>query len=285
MSWQFFAALNIVFFSLSTLVQRVLIKESKSRPITYTIVFNLFTGIVVLCIGLVTGMPLYSAVTVQMGFFLLLAIFLYGFGNLFIFKALKETEASKFTLIFATRVIFTIIVAVLFLSESFGLKEVIGTFFVFAGIFLVSKTSKKFVFNKGDLYAVIAAMLIGFANANARFVLHSFPIFPYMLLGFFGPAIVLSLIYPNEAKQGKIFLKKKPFGGMLLLGFFFAIANIGFFQAIKTGPSVSLVSVVILTSVIVTVILSILFLKERDNMWQKLLGALISFIGLVILSL
>ncbi|MDE2589920.1 MAG: DMT family transporter, partial [Patescibacteria group bacterium] len=276
MSWQFFAALNIVFFSLSTLMQRVLIKEGKSRPITYTIFFNLFTGIVLLLIGLFTHVLVFPVLTIQLVFFLLLAIFLYAFGNLFTFKALKQTEASKFTLIFATRVVFTILVAILFLSESFGIKEVIGTIFVFTGIVLVSHTSKKFHFNKGDLYGIIAAMCIGFANANARFLLHSLSIFPYMLIVFFGPVVVLSLIYPQEAKQGNLFLKKKALSGMALLGIIYAIANIGFFQAIKTGPSVSLVSVVILTSVIVTVILSILFLKERDNMWKKLLGALIS---------
>jgi len=285
MSWQFFALLNIIFFSLSTLLQRVLIKESKSRPITYTIFFNVFTGVFVLLIGLFAHVLVFSSLTIQLGFFLLLAIFLYAFGNLFIFKALKETEASKFTLIFATRVLFTIVVAVLFLSESFGIKEVVGTLLIFIGIFLVSKTSKKFVFNRGDLYSVIAAMLIGFANANARFVLHSMSVFPYMLFGFFGPALILSLIYPKEAKHGKIFLKRKAFGGIVLLSIFFAIANIGFFEAIKYGPGVSIVSSVVLTSVIVTVVLSIIFLHERTSIWKKLLGALISFAGLVILTI
>jgi transporter family protein len=285
MPWQFFAALNIVFFSFSTLLQRILIKESKSRPITYTIFFNVFTGTVVLLIGLFARIPIFQTIPLSLVVLLLLSIFLYAFGNLFIFKALKETEASKFTIIYASRVLFTIFVAILFLNETFGIREVMGTLLVFAGIILVSKTSKKIEFNKGDFYGIIAAMFIGFANANARFILHSMSIFPYMLIGFFGPAVILSFIYPREAKQGKIFLKKKAFGGMVLLGIFFAIANIGFFQAIKTGPSVSLVSVVILTSGIVTVVLSILFLKERDNIWKKLLGALISFIGLVILAL
>lgn len=285
MSWQVFAALNIVFFSLSTLMQRVLIKEGKSRPITYTIFFNLFTGIVILCIGLVTRVLIFPQITLHLGFFLLLSIFLYAFGNLFTFKALKQTEASKFTIIFATRVLFTILVAVLFLNETFGIKEIFGTLLVFIGIVLVSHTSKKFYFTKGDVYGVIAAMFIGFANANARFILHSMTIFPYMLIVFFGPAAVLSLIYPKEAKQGRVFMKKRALWGMILLGIVYAVANIGFFQAIKTGPSVSLVSVVILTSVIVTVVLSILFLKERDNMGKKLLGALISFIGLVILTI
>lgn len=285
MAWQLFALLNIFGYSVTTILQKHVIKESTSRPITYTIFFQLFTGIVIACIGFALHGITFAHINLTIGLFLLLGTFLYAFGNLFIFKSLKATEASKFTIIYSTRVLFTVIVATLFLSETFGIKEIFGTLLLFTGIIIISLKSKKFTFNKGDLYALIAAILFGLVNANARFLLQSIPVFTYMLFVFFPPTILLSFLYPNEAKHGSIFFKKNGFIKMTLLAVVYALANFGFFQALKLGPSASLVASVVLISVIVTVLLSIIFLNERKHMWKKLLGALISFIGLVILTI
>lgn len=284
MSWQFFLFVNIITFSITTLLQKILVRESSSKPISYAIFFQFFTGVVVSIVGFALHamrMPSIAAVWPN----LLLGTFLYAFANVFIFKALKQTEASKFTVIFSTRVLFTILASTILLGEIFTGKDIIGALFIFAGIILVSLKSNKFHFGKGDFYGFIAAVLFGFANSNARFILQAFSVYPYMMFVFFTPALLLGIIYPKEIKEAKVFLKGKVLTSICLLSLIYGIANIGFFEALKRGPSSSLVSTIQLLSVIVTVLLAILFLNERKNLLKKLLGTVISFIGLLILSI
>lgn len=285
MPWQFFLAINIFAYSVTTLLQKVLIKNQNSRPITYTIFFLLFTGIIVSLVGVSLHAITFPEITPVILVNLVLGTFLYAFGNVYIFKALKATEASKFTIIYSTRVAFTVLVSVMFLGELFSLKDILGAVLIFIGIVIVSIKSARIALNKGDVYSFIAAILYGLANANARFLLHTFYVFPYMLFVFFTPVLLLAIIYPKEIQHAKLFLKGRNFFAMCIVSVIYAIANIAFFEALKLGPSASLVSTVVLVGVIVTVILSIIFLHERENIGRKLLGALISFIGLVILSL
>ncbi|HEX8964950.1 MAG TPA: EamA family transporter [Patescibacteria group bacterium] len=285
MSWEFFLAGNILTFSITTLLQKVLLNGKNSKPIAYTLFFQLFTGIFVVIIGILLHAFVFPQLTLNLLFFLIIGIFLYAFGNLYIFKALKETEASKFTVIYSTRVLFTVLVAVLFLSESFVLKEIIGTIFIFSGIVIVSLKSNKIHLQKGDFYALIAAVFFGLANANAKFLLHSLAVYPYMAYVFFAPPILLGIIYPKELQYISHFLEKKNFIKMFWVSLFWALANICFFEAVKRTPSISILSAIQLTSVVVTVILSIIFLKERKNIGKKLLGTVISFIGLLLLTI
>ncbi len=285
MSWELFLAGNILTFSITTLLQKVLLSGKNSKPIAYTLFFQLFTGIFVVIIGFLLHAFSFPHITPFLLFFLIMGIFLYAFGNLYIFKALKETEASKFTVIYSTRVLFTILVAVIFLSESFVIKQMIGTILIFSGIVIVSLKSNKLHLQKGDLYALIAAVFFGLANANAKFLLHSFAVYPYMAYVFFAPPILLGVIYPKELQYISHFFEKKNFIKMFWVSLFWALANISFFEAIKRTPSISILSSMQLTSVIVTVILSIVFLKERKNIGKKLVGTVISFIGLILLTI
>jgi drug/metabolite transporter (DMT)-like permease len=284
MSWQLLIILNVFTFSISTLLQRVILQDKKSKPIAYAIFFQLFTGIITVFVGLFFGL-LQFPILFPLSIYLLLAICLYAFSNLYIFKALKKTEASKFTIIFTTRGLFNILASTLFLNESLTPLQICGAILIFVGVVLVSLKSTKLSFGSGDLFALMAAIFFGFANTNARFLLKHFTVFPYMSLIFIAPALLLSLIYPQELKNISFFLRPKIIMKVFLLCIFYFIANVTFFTALKIGSNSSQVTTAALTNVIVTVILSIIFLKERTNMWRKIIGATISFVGLVVISM
>lgn len=283
MSWQILILISVVLYSISVLLQRVLLRQNESRPVAYAMFFQFLTGIVLGVVGfLFADMSLPSNFS-DLFWNLILMVILYGFSNIFIFRSLKQIEASKFSIIFATRAFFTVLASSLLLKEFLTGPQFLGTLLIFSGVVLVNSKSSKLSFDKGSLLALLAALAFGSANTNDRFLLGSFNIYPYITIGFIAPSLLMAAVYPKELKHIKIFLDKKILKKMLILSVLYAFNAVAFFAALQKSDNSSQVASVNLTSVIATVVLAAIFLKERDNLPKKVIGAILSFVGLLLL--
>jgi transporter family protein len=283
MSWEILICLTVILYSISVLLQRIILKETDSNPILSSIIFQLLTGFFLTSIGLFLGkitLPPLQPLLIN----LFLMICFYGSSSIFLFKALKQSEASQVTIIFATRALFTILASSLLLNEGLTGKQFIGVLLIIAGIISVHLKSTKLSFGKGDLFAILAAIGFGFANTNDRFLLHHFTIYTYMSLAFIGPAILTSALYYKELKHISLFFRQSILQKMILLSFLYGISSITFFGALQLSPNSSQVAAINISSVIVIVLLSIILLKERGNIYKKIFGACLTFIGLLLLS-
>lgn len=283
MTWQFLILTSVFLYSISVLLQRILLREEKSDPITYSVFFQFLTGIIIGGFGFLFSDMSFPNLKPLL-FNLALMVLLYGFGNVFIFKALKALEASRFTIIFASRALFTILASSLLLREGLLPQQLLGTFLILSGVVLVNIKSAKLAFSKKELVALLAAASFGLANTNDRFLLQEFKVYPYVFLGFVLPAVLIVLLYPYTVKKVKLFLEGGVLAKMLLLCVIYAASAITFFSALQIADNSSQVVSINITSVIVTVLLAVAFLKEREYLTQKLLGALASFVGLLLVS-
>ncbi len=283
MTWQIFIALSVVFYSISVLLQRSILKESNSQPVAFSIFFQLLVGIIIGITGFFLGQSSLPPLG-PFAFFLALVTCLYGFGNAFLFKSLQITEASKFTVLFSCRAFFTILASTLFLQEGLGPKQLVGVLCIFSAVAIVSLKSTRFEFNKGDLFALIAAMCMGLANTIDRHLLQHLLLYPYVSFSFIVPSLFTAVMQPKEVKHLPLFWKKNLLPKVLLLCFLYSLAAITFYNALFLGTNSSQVISVNLTNVIVITVLSIFFLKERDNIPKKVIGAALSFVGLLLLS-
>lgn len=283
MTWQVLILTSVFLYSISILLQRILLKEDKSDPKAYSIFFQLLTGLLIGVFGLLFSHMSFPDIR-PLIFNLVLMTLLYGFGNLFIFQALKLIEASRFTIIFASRALFTILASFLFLQEQLSFRQILGAFFILLGVILVNIKSAKLRFSKKEAVALLAAMAFGFSNTNDRFLLKSFAVYPYVFLGFTIPAFFVMFLYPYTIKKMQVFLERKLLVKMFLLCVVYAVSSITFFFAFQKASNASQVVLINLTGVIITVLLAIIFLKERDYLPQKLLGAAAGFVGLLLVS-
>src|SRR5258708_15235402 len=280
--WIPIMAVNVISFSLTTLLQKVLLKGTQSKPISYAIVYQLLSGTLILLLGLVLGQITFLHI-MKSWISILITVFLLAFGNLFIFKSLKTIEASKYTVVFSTRLFFTILASSFLLSELLSFKQLIGAVGIFIGVVIVSWKSRNITFGKGEFFALLAAICFGLNNTNAGYVLRSLDVYTYLSLALVVPALLLSIIYPKEIQYIPHFLEKKMFGKLFLLCVFNTLANIAFFTALKIHHYASQLTAVNLISIILTVILSIILLRERSNFYQKLIGTIVTFLGLLLL--
>src|SRR5690606_5866856 len=119
------------------------------NPIAFSILFQLVVGLLIGIYAISTNsfnIPNLSPILLSFG----LMIALWVFNNAFLYKALKLTEASKFSIVYSSRAFFTILASSILLHQSLTLSGYIGTFFIFVGIIVVSIKSKKLQFHKGD---------------------------------------------------------------------------------------------------------------------------------------
>ncbi|MCG2688463.1 DMT family transporter [Candidatus Parcubacteria bacterium] len=282
MTWIIYATIAVVTGSFINILQRVLMKEKDSDPLTYTIALQLFGAVICFIFAFIKGFEMPPIREYPFNFFL--EALLYSFISLFTFKALKFIEASKTTIIFSFGTVVTIIASALFLNEALTGQRLLGTFLIIISIALVSKLKDFSAKGKGAIYALIAAVLGGLALVNDTYLLRFSDSVSYTAMAFLLPGILLSLLYPNSFKKLKIFLNPKLGRNMFLLCFIWSVSAIAFYLAIEKGALASQISPFSQSRVILTVLLGAILLKERENLLIKTIAAFLVVAGVMLIK-
>ncbi|MDP1538554.1 MAG: DMT family transporter [bacterium] len=280
MGWQLLVLISVLSYSVSVLLQRVLLKNEKSDPVAYSVVFQLVVGLVVLVYALIRGFSLSNLYPILPN--LILMTFLYGVGNILIFNSLKIGEASEFTIVFATRVFWTIAAAILFLGEAFSLRQGMGTLLIIASVILVSWKDNRFKLGKGGLFGLSAALCFGLAFANDAFILRNFDVPSYLAISFIVPALVVWLFNPRATKNMLPLIEKSMLRKLMILAVLYAVSAITIFLAYQVGRNSAQIASLNQTATILTVLLAVVFLQEKSNLLKKTVGAAISVLGVIL---
>jgi uncharacterized membrane protein len=200
------------------------------------------------------------------------------------YEALQKLDASKFTVLFSCRALITILTASFFLKEGLTFPQVLGTVLILLSIVLVNLQKLQFTFGKQEGYSILAAICFGVATTNDRTILQVYPLYTYVFLAFVLPSILLFATHPRIYKELGTFFSKSMLLKFGLLGVMFAASSLTFFRALQITTNSSLLVSANLTSVILTVALSVLFLHEKQDIPKKFIGAALSFMGLLLLQ-
>lgn len=149
---------------------------------------------------------------------------------------------------------------------------------------LVSWKRQKFSFGKGEKIAILAAMLFGLAFVNDAYLTKQLDVGFYMMIAFLAPSIFQTIIFPKKIVKMKPFLQPSFLKKLLLLGVLYALSAVTIFLSYQVGGNASKIAVLNQTVTIVTVLLAVFFLKETTNLSKKILGAILSFLGVVLVK-
>ncbi len=277
MSWLLLAIIGTIFFSLTILLQRVFLKEGQSNHYAYAVVFQLLVALIVFIYALFMGfnIPSFTSLSINWS----LVILLYAFANLALFRGLQIIEASEASILISSRAIWTMFGAAIFLGEKITYLRVIGTLLVVFGIAIILYRRKEWKFNKGYLLILCSAVLFGLAFTNDAFMLKTIDVLSFTVFAFGLPAIALLLIKPKITKEIGYFLETKRAIKMLGTSFLFAIAIVAIYSSYRAGGDASQIMPIMQLSIILTVLLSYIFLKERDFLLRKIIGSLLALAG------
>lgn len=179
--------------------------------------------------------------------------------------------------------IVTIIMSMIFLHDVLTATQLFGAVCIFAAVVIINSKKKKMVINKGMWYALAGSALYGSAVIFDTTIIRAFDAISFIPIGSFGTALVMILAYPKKFPLVVQQLKKVD-KNLLIYSVFYAICAISFYLALATGAKVGPVSAVARSAIILTVILSTIFLKERDDIPKKIIGAILTTVGVILVS-
>lgn len=282
MTWLFFVLLSVVFFSITNLLQRALMRKQDSNPIVYATIFQIFCTVIVASIAFARGFTMPPITSLPFNFLLL--AFFYAGMNFFLFKAYQTTQASTVTILMSSRALWTILVALLFLGETYNLTKTLGTAVILVAVFLVTKSPKNFRISKGELYVLAAAFCLGVASANDAYILRTAEPFSFTVIAFLFPTIVLLASHPKTIFEAKQLLSRNVLWRIIILSLVFSAAVLGSSLAYAHGAPASQAGPITNSAVILTVVLAAIFLKEREALVKKLFATVLVILGIALLS-
>lgn len=283
MSWLVLTLASAVSAAVTKILQKVLLTDTKSDPFAFAFVFQLMVAGIFLIYTVVTGtlepLPL-SEVWVN---FVAMTV-LYSLGNVALFKAFKEAEASEVTIIFVSSTLWSVVSAVILLGERLTSVNGVGIGLILAGVATVNYTRSRWQLNRGHVLALAAAVLYGVAFTNDAYILNQYrSVAAYMVPAFFLPGIV-SLVYsPKSVRRLPYFGQMKVLRNLIVCALFYAASALTIFTAYKMGGKAAVISPIQQTSVVFTVVLGYWWLKERERLWKKIVGTVLVFAGVVLL--
>ena len=258
-------------------------KDDESDPHVYSIIFQLLGAAVVMPFTAINGFNLPPIADYPLNF-LMMGV-LYGSGTLFLFNALKNIEASEVTIVSSIRPVVTIISAVTLLNEQFSPTKGLGTLLILSAVFLVSGKIGNFKFNEGFFYAIGMAVCYGLAITNDKFLIGKITdVLSYLVIGNLLPGIFLTAINPKALLKVNQFLRLDRVVKMFLFTIIYATAALLFYLAIKNGALASQITPIHQATVIFTVALAFIFLKERDQIFKKVLASFLVIFGVILLT-
>jgi len=197
------------------------------------------------------------------------------------FKASQLIGASDLSIIVSASSIFTVVFSILFLRESFSFLQLIGLVLILLAVYLVNLGVKKTkgLKPKGVIFGLLAALFGGVAVVSDVYILKGTDLNTYLALMSFAPGVFLIVISPKSIKGVVKLLTPRELRPMLIFAAIYAIQAITYYLAIQYGANLSQMSPIQKSSIVLTVFLSFIFLKETKHLKQKLVA-----LGMVVLG-
>ncbi|MFH1306440.1 MAG: DMT family transporter [Candidatus Micrarchaeota archaeon] len=206
------------------------------------------------------------------------AVFIY-----FTFKGSQTVEGSIRPILGQTEIIWGMLLAFLFLSEVITGQKIFAGLLILAGsVICIYRPGGKFKL-AGVGLILFAALFVASGHVIDRVNSQLFPPLIYAIPLFIIPTIIFFAMMGKKAfeRTGKVF-EKRPWVS-LLLSAFAAVSHV-FLLLSLAKIEASVVIPLFNTFVIVAALGGIIFLKERKGWVQKIVGALLAFIGAAIIS-
>lgn len=278
MSWQLLTLIAVLVFSSSTVLHRILMKDRASDPYTQTIVMYGLAGIGSLMLSLYLGRFHYQVTTNQFLLFIPLACFISG-GSVLLFKGLQTLGASESSILKSVQNLWVVIGAFILLGEPFSMMKVAGTIVIMLGICIALWKRNQLTFGRGSLLVIISTLLYSSSDLLSLYFVRDFDPLSLLVYISFLPVIVLLILKPKTVKKIPFYFKPRRALVIVVLSLIDIVGTLSVYMAYQVGRNAAQIGPLMGTITIVSVLIAIIFLKERDNMRNKLIGALIVVVG------
>lgn len=249
MDWIFLAVFSISLFSLSNIIDKIVLDKYINNAGAVGIIVGIAGFIASLLVYAIFGVTLFP---IKDSVFIILSGVLGVFYLVPYFQALLVDEASRVIPLYQIVPVFTLILSFIFLKEGIANMQIVGFVLVLFGGFLISiERFDKTIFKirPAFWYMMLASLLFSISTVLFRFVVVSndfWSTFAYEGMGVGIGGFILFLI-PAYSKQFKIVVKTLNKSLYPIVGLnegIFVLARLTSNAAVLATPSLALVSVI-----------------------------------------
>ena len=268
-------------FSLSVLFEKTIMVQAAADERAQTIGDGVVRGSAALIIALAIGSlhPLPSSV---FGYFILVVL-VDVLATVFYYKSLLTIQASMSGIVMSTMFMWVTLMSIVFLHEHLTLLKVSGIVVVFTGTLIALYKNQKLSLSRGLIYAFLAPFLWGISLTFSYYILRVYNAPSLEAYENLAVTVVVLIAQPMVVKKLKFYLNPKNALFLGIIGTLTAIASISNFYAYQFGHNATILAPLGSTRILFILLLSAVFLKERDNLKRKFLGAIVALLGVVLL--
>lgn len=198
----------------------------------------------------------------------------------FFMKAHQLTELSLSTIVIRLRLIWTPLLAYFLLGEQLQTAEYFGIFIVLAGV-VIAISPHTLKIDRGVVVTLISSLVLTVLSLiQKKTALIASP--PLVMIAMSLPSVILLPLLIKNAKKRLISIKKKSFM-QNLTGTLFNVVSMYCLIAALRFESTSKVNTIFQSMMVVSLFFGIVFFYERKQMWQKIIGTVVTICGLFFL--
>ena len=263
--------------NLANFTTRYLIKDDKDSA-SFSLSLEVFR---VLAFGILAFFDFHINWSLKTIILLLLLGFIEPLAIYTFMKMHEHTHLSISSIISRSRMIWVAIIAFLFLGESLKLLDYIGIAILFLGLSIAVAPHRIFV-DKGIKISILTSLIAAVVVVLIKAVSSDVSL-PVMIVWMSLPSVFIIPLFTQARKQRiKGFLQSKV-QLKVLFNIFNFLAFYGYTLAIKYG-SVSIVTAIYQGMIVFAVVAGIIFLREREDIAKKIIGAILTALGVIILA-
>ena len=195
----------------------------------------------------------------------------------------KGLEASTYSIINQLSNVFMIIAGVLLFKETVVWHRMIGAALILFSNVMIFFEKGKFRFNKYVILAVIANLLYTCSVLIDVNLSEQFNLPFYIILTLFIPAILITIFERIKIKDIVGEFKTGNTKSIIITSIAWSIAILAHLRSLQLGK-VTIVAPLSSLGVILNVIVSFLFLKEKDNLLKKIIASLLIMLGIFLIK-
>src|SRR3990167_7912240 len=276
-----FIGLAIAFSSASKLLQRYVLKDHEPYAFAWlsnVVATLIFLPFVLFEFSLPTGLTAWTL--------LITGSLLWTIISMSHAVARKATEISLNDPLGQTKLVWGLIFGIILLGEAITSGRILGTFIIFIGVSLLMwHPERKFgkLSDPGVQWTLATAFLSAIAALVDKSALQWFSPIVYAFLVFFFPSLLLSLFLPKQIVHVKHLLRRRWFvviSSVILITFAFYF-NLRTFSLMDFSLAFPLFQL----STLVIVLGGMIFLKEREHFWQRIIAAILVIVGSIVIGL
>lgn len=279
-NWLLYVLLYLVLATVFTQFYKISTKTLKKAG-ALTVLLQLTAGVtsLFLCPFFEFKFPTDISVYIMLG----ISIVFYAISDRLNTTVRSGIEASTFSMLKQLSTTFMIFAGLIFFKEEFVLTKFIGAMLIIFSNVLIFYKKGKFEFNKYLLLGILSNLAFTVALFLDVNISDNFNLPIYVAITLIVPAILIMLVERiklSEVKEELIHGNKK---AIIVTAVSWAIMIVAQLRAYQLG-SVTVVAPLCALTVILNVIVSYVFLKERENLLKKIIAAILIIISVILIK-